>query len=93
VQRSGTDKSDTVVKQLEASKFNDSFAHNATIRAQDHLLLHDVSLAQVKPSSEVKEPWDYEKVLKTIPATRRSSPPTHLQARGRACCNRPSTGW
>jgi branched-chain amino acid transport system substrate-binding protein len=68
VQRGGTDKSDTVVKQLEGLKFNDAFAHNATIRAQDHLLLHDVSLTQVKPSSEVKEPWDYEKVLKTIPA-------------------------
>jgi branched-chain amino acid transport system substrate-binding protein len=74
VQRSGTDKSDTVVKQLEGFKFNDSFAHNATIRAQDHLLLHDVSLAQVKPSSEVKEPWDYEKVLKTIPADQAFQP-------------------
>ncbi|MFI0448659.1 ABC transporter substrate-binding protein [Actinomadura sp. 6N118] len=68
VQRAGTDKSDDVVKQLEGHKFEDVFAKNATIRAQDHLLLHDVALAQVKPSSEVKEPWDYEKVLKTIPA-------------------------
>jgi branched-chain amino acid transport system substrate-binding protein len=74
VQAAGTDKSDTVVKQLEGFKFNDSFAHNATIRAQDHLLLHDVSLAQVKPSSEVKEPWDYEKVLKTIPADQAFQP-------------------
>ncbi|KAB2346518.1 ABC transporter substrate-binding protein [Actinomadura rudentiformis] len=68
VQRAGTDKSDDVVKQLEGHKFEDVFAKNATIRAQDHLLLHDVALAQVKPSSEVKEPWDYEKILKTIPA-------------------------
>jgi branched-chain amino acid transport system substrate-binding protein len=68
VQRAGTDKSDAVVKQLEGYKFNDVFAKNAQIRAQDHLLLHDAYLAQVKPSSEVKEPWDYEKILKTIPA-------------------------
>jgi branched-chain amino acid transport system substrate-binding protein len=68
VQRAGTDKSDTVVKQLEGYKFGDVFAKNGTIRAQDHLLLHDAYLAQVKPSAEVKEPWDYEKILKTIPA-------------------------
>ncbi|MGI8332877.1 ABC transporter substrate-binding protein [Actinomadura scrupuli] len=74
VQRGGTDKSDTVVKQLEGLKFNDPFAHNGTIRAQDHLLLHDVSLAQVKPSSEVTEPWDYEKILKTIPADQAFQP-------------------
>jgi branched-chain amino acid transport system substrate-binding protein len=68
VQRAGTDKSDAVVKQLEGYKFADVFAKNAQIRAQDHLLLHDAYLAQVKPSSEVKEPWDYEKILKTVPA-------------------------
>lgn len=68
VQRAGTDKSDAVVSKLEGYKFGDVFAKNATIRAQDHLLLHDAYLAQVKPSSEVKEPWDYEKILKTIPA-------------------------
>jgi len=68
VQRAGTDKSDAVVKQLEGAKIDDPFARGGTIRAADHLLLHDVSLAQVKAASEVKEPWDYEKVLKTVPA-------------------------
>jgi branched-chain amino acid transport system substrate-binding protein len=68
VQRAGTDKAEDVAKQLENHKFTDVFAKNGTIRAQDHLLLHDAYLAQVKPSSEVKEPWDYEKILKTIPA-------------------------
>jgi branched-chain amino acid transport system substrate-binding protein len=68
VQRAGTDKSDTVVKQLEGHTFGDVFAKNAQIRAQDHLLLHDAYLAQVKPAAEVKEPWDYEKIIKTVPA-------------------------
>ena len=68
VQRAGTDKSDAVVKQLEGAKVDDAFAHGGTIRAQDHLLLHDVDLAEVKPSSQVGEPWDYEKILKTVPA-------------------------
>ncbi|MCW2882879.1 MAG: hypothetical protein JWQ95_6979 [Sphaerisporangium sp.] len=74
VQRAGTDGADAVIKQLEGYKFQDAFAHNATIRAQDHLLLHDVSLAQVKPASEVTEPWDYEKVLSTIPADQAFQP-------------------
>jgi branched-chain amino acid transport system substrate-binding protein len=74
VQRAGTDGADAVIKQLEGYKFGDEFAHNATIRAQDHLLLHDVSLAQVKPSSEVAEPWDYEKILSTIPADQAFQP-------------------
>jgi branched-chain amino acid transport system substrate-binding protein len=68
VQRGGTDKSDGVVKQLEGHQVNDVFTATGTIRAQDHLLVHDAYIAQVKPGSEVKEPWDYEKILKTIPA-------------------------
>jgi branched-chain amino acid transport system substrate-binding protein len=74
VQRAGTDKSDAVVKQLEGYKFADVFAKNAQIRAQDHLLLHDAYLAQVKPSSQVKEPWDYETILKTVPADQAFQP-------------------
>ncbi|MEV4104010.1 ABC transporter substrate-binding protein [Nonomuraea sp. NPDC049649] len=68
VQRAGTDNADEVVKQLEGRQIEDMFVRNGTIRAQDHLLVHDAYLAQVKPSSEVAEEWDYEKVVKTIPA-------------------------
>ncbi|MEV4176870.1 ABC transporter substrate-binding protein [Nonomuraea sp. NPDC049709] len=74
VQRAGTDNSDKVVAQLEGHAIEDMFVRNGTIRAQDHLLLHDAYLAQVKPSSEVKEPYDYEKVLKTIPAAEAFQP-------------------
>jgi len=31
-------------------------------------MVHDVYLAEVKPKSDVTEDWDYEKVLRTIPA-------------------------
>ncbi|XRQ13346.1 ABC transporter substrate-binding protein [Actinomadura welshii] len=68
VQRGGTDKSDDVVAQLEGHKVDDIFTDTGTIRAEDHLLTHDAYLAEVKPSSEVKEPWDYEKIVTTIPA-------------------------
>ncbi|KAB8190640.1 ABC transporter substrate-binding protein [Nonomuraea phyllanthi] len=74
VQRAGTDNSDKVVEQLEGHTFEDMFVRNGTIRAQDHLLLHDAYLSQVKPSSEVKEPWDYEKVIRTIPAAEAFQP-------------------
>ncbi|GAA1516253.1 ABC transporter substrate-binding protein [Sphaerisporangium rubeum] len=74
VQRAGTDGADAVVKQLEGHTFEDVFARNGSIRAQDHLLLHDVHLAQVKPSAEVTEPWDYEKILSTIPADQAFQP-------------------
>jgi branched-chain amino acid transport system substrate-binding protein len=69
VQRSGTDASDEIAKGLEGYKFDDFFARNATIRAEDHRVLHDAYLAEVKPKSEVTEDWDYEKIVKTIPAT------------------------
>ncbi|XRQ09057.1 ABC transporter substrate-binding protein [Actinomadura welshii] len=74
VQRGGTDDSDEVVAQLEGYEFEDMFARNATIRAEDHLLLHDAYLGQVKPASEVKEEWDFIEVLKTIPAAEAFQP-------------------
>jgi branched-chain amino acid transport system substrate-binding protein len=76
VQRAGTDKSDTVVKQLEGAKVDDAFTRGGTIRAADHLLTHDVSLAQVKAGKDVTEPWDYEKVLSTVPAGQAFQPPS-----------------
>ena len=42
----------------------------------DHLVTHDAYLAQVKPASQVAEPWDYEKILKTIPADQAFNPPS-----------------
>ncbi|MDP9397633.1 MAG: ABC transporter substrate-binding protein [Actinomycetota bacterium] len=68
VQRAGTDDADAVVKTLEGHKFSDFFARNGEIRAADHRVTHDAYLAQVKPKTEVKEEWDYEKIVATIPA-------------------------
>ncbi|MGK5443717.1 ABC transporter substrate-binding protein [Micromonospora sp. URMC 105] len=68
VQAAGTDEADTVVKGLEGKEVNDVFLRNGKIRAEDHRVIHDAYLAQVKPQAEVAEPWDYVKVLKTIPA-------------------------
>jgi ABC-type branched-subunit amino acid transport system substrate-binding protein len=68
VQAAGTDDADTIVTSLEGKKVNDIFLRNGTIRAADHRVLHDVYLASVKGSKDVKEPWDYETIVSTIPA-------------------------
>jgi branched-chain amino acid transport system substrate-binding protein len=68
VRRAGTDESAAVVRALEGYSFNDFFAHNARIRPEDHRVIHDAYLAEVKPASEVREPWDYSRILRTIPA-------------------------
>lgn len=70
VQQAGTDNADAVVGKLEGKKINDVFLRNGEIRAKDHLVIHDAYLARVKQPSEVKEDWDYEKILSTIPAAK-----------------------
>jgi branched-chain amino acid transport system substrate-binding protein len=67
VQRAGTDDPDAVVGELEGKKLNDVFLRDGEVRA-DHNVIHDTYLAEVKKKSEVKEPWDYEKIINTIPA-------------------------
>ena len=74
IRRAGTDEADAVVKALEGQKFDDFMMRNATIRPEDHQVIHDVYLAQVKPQSEVKEDWDYAKIVSTIPADRAFRP-------------------
>ncbi len=74
VRRAGTDDPDKVVAQLEGYKFQDFFARHAQIRKQDHVLLHDAYLAEVKAPSDVKEPWDYVKIDATIPAAQAFQP-------------------
>lgn len=76
VQRAGTDGADAVIGQLEGAKVDDAFARGATIRAQDHLLIHDLILGQVKSSVEVTEPFDFVKVLRTIPGDQAFAPPS-----------------
>jgi len=67
VQAAGTDDADAVRKQLDGKKINDIFLRNGQIRS-DHRVVHDVYLAKVKTKAQVTEPWDYEKIVQTIPA-------------------------
>ncbi|RZT05634.1 branched-chain amino acid transport system substrate-binding protein [Duganella sp. CF402] len=62
----GTDDADKVIAYLKANKINDMFAKNGVIRP-DGRMVHDMYLMEVKKQSESKYPWDYYKIVATIP--------------------------
>jgi branched-chain amino acid transport system substrate-binding protein len=66
VKTAGTDNSEAVMAQLKKQKINDMFTKNGFIRA-DGRMVHDMYLMQVKSPAESKEPWDYFKLVQTIP--------------------------
>jgi branched-chain amino acid transport system substrate-binding protein len=74
VQEAGTDDADAVVGKLEGKKINDVFLRNGEVRAKDHSVIHDAYLARVKEPAEVKEDWDYEEIVTTIPAAKAFPP-------------------
>ncbi|MQW85750.1 ABC transporter substrate-binding protein [Sinorhizobium saheli] len=66
IEKAGTDDADAVAKELHALPVNDVFAQNGTV-APNGRMIHDMYLLEVKRPDESKEPWDYFKVLATIP--------------------------
>jgi branched-chain amino acid transport system substrate-binding protein len=54
-----------VVKELRTRTFDDAFARNGTLRA-DNLMVHDMYLAQVKKPAESKNPSDVYDILATV---------------------------
>jgi branched-chain amino acid transport system substrate-binding protein len=61
----GTD-ADRVMDYLRANKINDFFATNGVIRP-DGRMVHDMYLMQVKAPADSKYPWDYARIVQTIP--------------------------
>src|SRR5438067_192426 len=66
VKATGTDDADKIMAHLKKTRINDMFAKNAEIRP-DGRMVHDMYLMQVKAPSESKVPWDYYRVVATIP--------------------------
>lgn len=66
VQAAGTDEPTAVMKQMKATPINDFFATNGRIR-EDGRMVHDMYLFEVKKPSESKRPWDYYKLVATLP--------------------------
>jgi branched-chain amino acid transport system substrate-binding protein len=62
----GSDDADKVMAHLKKTKINDMFAKNGEIRP-DGRMVYDMYLMQVKTPKESKGPWDYYKVVSTIP--------------------------
>ncbi|MBP2313100.1 ABC transporter substrate-binding protein [Azospirillum soli] len=67
VEAVGSDDPDKVAAKMRELPVNDMFAKNGKIAANGRMF-HDMYLAQVKTTAESKAPWDYYKIVKTIPA-------------------------
>ncbi|MCS3508759.1 MULTISPECIES: ABC transporter substrate-binding protein [Achromobacter] len=66
VKASGSDDGDTIMKWMKSNKVNDFFAQGGYVR-EDGRMIHDMYLMQVKTPAESKAPWDYYKVVATLP--------------------------
>ena len=66
VKATGTDDGDAVMKWMKSNKVNDFFAQGGYVR-EDGRMIHDMYLMQVKTPAESKGPWDYYKVVATLP--------------------------
>lgn len=67
VEAAQTDEGKAVMTKMKELPVDDIFSRNGRVR-DDGLMLHDMYLVEVKQPSESKAPWDYYKILATIPA-------------------------
>jgi branched-chain amino acid transport system substrate-binding protein len=67
VKETGTDKAETVMAKLKSEKWDDPVFGPSYIRI-DGRNMHNMYLFEVKAPSESKGPWDYYKLMATIPA-------------------------
>jgi branched-chain amino acid transport system substrate-binding protein len=68
-----TDEAQAVVAKMRATPVNDFYAKNGQIRA-DGRLVHDMYLVEVKKPSESHAPWDFYKIVRTIPGAQAFRP-------------------
>lgn len=66
VKAAGSDDGDQVMAKLKSLPINDMFMKKGYIR-QDGRLIHDMYLMQVKKPAESTYPWDYLKLIQTVP--------------------------
>lgn len=78
VQAAGTDETAAVMKKMKSTPINDFFAKNGRIR-EDGRMIHDMYLFEVKSPAESKYPWDYYKVLATMPGDQAFMPASKSQ--------------
>lgn len=66
VKETGTDDGDAMMKWMKSNKVDDFYAKGGVVR-EDGRMVHDMYLMQVKTPKESKGPWDYYKVVATLP--------------------------
>lgn len=66
IEDAGTDDAEVVSTKMRELPVNDFYTDNANIR-KDGRLVRDMYLMQVKSPDESEGPWDYYKLLDTIP--------------------------
>lgn len=71
--QAGTDESGPVMQAMRAAPVDDFFAHDGQIRA-DGVMVHDMHVFQVKTPAESRYPWDYFKLVATIPGKEAFAP-------------------
>ena len=72
LQKAGTTDADKVMQALKSQPIDDMFA-KGYIRA-DGAMVHDMYLMQVKQPAESKKPWDYYRIVATIPGEKAYAP-------------------
>lgn len=61
-----SEEGDVVVRQMKGTAVNDALWQNVRIR-EDGRSLNDMYLVEVKKPAESKEPWDFYRIISTIP--------------------------
>jgi branched-chain amino acid transport system substrate-binding protein len=74
IKATGTDEPLKVAAQMRATPVEDFFSRHGRLR-EDGLMVHDLYLVEVKKPEESKYPWDYYKLLATIPGAQAFPPP------------------
>jgi branched-chain amino acid transport system substrate-binding protein len=73
VKAAGTDETMKVAEQMRKTKINDPMTENGWIR-EDGRVMRDFYVVQVKTPEESKYPWDYYKIIGTVPAEEAALP-------------------
>ncbi|MBV9825541.1 MAG: ABC transporter substrate-binding protein [Alphaproteobacteria bacterium] len=73
IQAAGTDAAEPVAAKMKELPVKDVFSPNGHVRA-DGLHIHDMYLFQVKSPAESKYPWDYYKLIATVPGDQAFQP-------------------
>ena len=69
----GTKEPDRVMAKMRETPINDFMTKNGKLRI-DGRVIRDMYLAEVKKPSESKGPWDYYKILETVPGEKAYRP-------------------